>query len=108
MTISVARILDNVCINLIRSLDVNVTLSSEFIHPIRASIHEAQLRIDAPILRYCFQGCRKLKRPCAGSHLTKLAYSNNIILVTLQIYKTEGNLKFINIYKIYLMYTKLK
>jgi len=40
--------------NLIRNL--GITLLSEFMHPIRASKQEAQVRIDAPILTYCLHG----------------------------------------------------
>lgn len=51
------------------------TLISEFRQPSRVSMQYAQLRSDAPTFRYCFHGCRKLNRPCAGSHLAKPAYA---------------------------------
>lgn len=50
-------------------------LISEFRQPSRVSMQYAQLRSDAPTFRYCFHGCRKLNRPCAGSHLAKPAYA---------------------------------
>jgi len=46
---------------------------SKFKQPLRVPMQYAQLPNEAPTFRYWFHGCRKLKRPCAGSHPVKPA-----------------------------------